>query len=86
MEIYKVIVYRDYITIVKNVSTKKNWLLGYITTCFEHKTITLIKEGKSGVRKERNYVKDKLRNNPASSTSKTYEVKLSTANRKNYFF
>ena len=74
--IWKLIVYKYYITTTKNVSTKRNWLSGDINGHVENLPINLIKEEKSGSKKEGEYVKAKLWRNTASSTSKTYEVKL----------
>ena len=72
----KVIVYEDYIIIIKNVSTKENWLLGDIDACVETPPITIIKAVKLGLKKESNYSKVKLWRNPLYSTSKTYKEKL----------
>ena len=61
---------------MKRISNKENWLSGEIIACVEPPPIPLIKAEQAGVKKESDYNKVKPRRNPASSTSKTYEVKL----------
>ena len=58
------------------MSARKNWLSWEVTAGVEPPPITLINVEQEEVKKESDYFKLKILGDPASATSKTYELKL----------